>query len=47
VLGEQDLAARKPGSGIPAAERPRVVGRRLARAVPAGTLLAEDDLAPS
>lgn len=46
VLGEQDLAARKPGSGIPAAERPRVLGRRLARAVPAGTLLAEDDLAP-
>jgi N-acetylneuraminate synthase len=44
VLGERDLAARKPGSGIPAGERARVVGARLRRAVEAGTLLQEADL---
>ena len=44
ALAEQDLAARKPGSGIPAGERARVVGARLRRAVAAGTLLQEADL---
>jgi N-acetylneuraminate synthase len=46
ALREEDLAARKPGSGIPASERPRVVGSRLRRTVDAGTLLEEGDLAP-
>jgi N-acetylneuraminate synthase len=45
-LTDGDLAARKPGSGIPAAERGRVVGSTLRRDVPAGTLLREDDLEP-
>jgi N,N'-diacetyllegionaminate synthase len=44
TLSDADLVARKPGSGIPSGERPRVVGSRLARAVEAGTLLSEDDL---
>jgi N,N'-diacetyllegionaminate synthase len=46
ALREEDLAARKPGSGIPASERARVVGSRLRRTVDAGTLLEEGDLAP-
>jgi N-acetylneuraminate synthase len=46
VLDEADLAARKPGTGIPAGDRSRVVGRRLARAVEAGALLSEADLEP-
>jgi N,N'-diacetyllegionaminate synthase len=44
TIGEADLVARKPGSGIPSSERARVVGARVARTVEAGTLLAEDDL---
>lgn len=47
AIGPDDLAARKPGSGIPATRRDEVVGRTVARDVPAGTLLAEDDLAPA
>jgi N-acetylneuraminate synthase len=47
VLDDGDLAARKPGTGIPAGDRSRVVGRRLARAVEAGTLLSEADLEPA
>jgi len=44
ALRDGDVVARKPGSGIPAAERERVLGARLARAVEAGTLLQEADL---
>jgi N-acetylneuraminate synthase len=44
TLGAGDLVARKPGSGIPATERERVVGARLRHAVEAGTLLQETDL---
>lgn len=43
ILTLNHLAAKKPGSGIPAAEMERVVGRRLTRAVPADTLLQESD----
>jgi sialic acid synthase SpsE len=39
-----DLIARKPGSGIQAAERARVIGRRLRRAVEARTPLTWEDL---
>jgi len=39
-----DLAAKKPGSGIPASRLDDVVGRTLRRAVAADTLLAEEDL---
>jgi N,N'-diacetyllegionaminate synthase len=44
ALTDEDLVARKPGSGIPAGERARVVGRRLRASVPADHMLAEDDL---
>lgn len=45
VLAADDLAAKKPGSGIPAERIPDLVGRALARDVAADTLLALDDLA--
>jgi N,N'-diacetyllegionaminate synthase len=44
VLGANDLAAKKPGSGIPARELPSLVGRRLRRAVARDALLSKDDL---
>jgi N-acetylneuraminate synthase len=44
VLGPDDLAIKKPGTGIPAADLPRVIGRRLRRPVPADAILQEDDL---
>jgi N-acetylneuraminate synthase len=44
ALADEDLVARKPGSGIPAGERARVLGRRLRASVPADHLLAEEDL---
>lgn len=43
-LAEADLALKKPGTGIPAARLREVVDRRLRRAVPADTLLSENDL---
>lgn len=45
-IGPGDLAARKPGTGIPAARIPDLEGRVLRRAVPAGALLQEADLEP-
>ncbi|HEX9886642.1 MAG TPA: N-acetylneuraminate synthase family protein [Longimicrobiales bacterium] len=44
VLEMGDLAAKKPGSGIPAERLPELVGRRLARDVEMDHLLAEEDL---
>jgi sialic acid synthase SpsE len=44
-LETADLACRKPGTGIPASRAGEIAGRRLARALPANTLLAEEDLA--
>lgn len=44
VLISSDLAFKKPGTGIPAAERDRVLGRQLRRNTPANTPLQEDDL---
>jgi N,N'-diacetyllegionaminate synthase len=44
TLERGDLALKKPGTGIPAARLDEIVGRRLARAVTANTLLAEDYL---
>jgi N-acetylneuraminate synthase len=44
VLGGEDLAAKKPGSGIPARELPSLVGRRLRRAVARDALLSKEDL---
>jgi N-acetylneuraminate synthase len=45
VLGRELLAAKKPGTGIPARELPGLLGRRLKRAVARDTLLSNDDLA--
>lgn len=45
VLTADDLAAKKPGSGLPAERIPELVGRTLARPVAADALLADDDLA--
>ena len=44
VLDAADLASKKPGSGIPAARLPQLLGRRLRRPLAADQLLAEDDL---
>lgn len=44
VLREQDLAIKKPGKGIPAAELERVIGKRLLRSVTADELLQLSDL---
>ena len=45
-LAETDLIAKKPGTGIPAASIPELVGRVTRRAVAADTLLTDDDLEP-
>lgn len=44
VLDRADLAAKKPGTGIPADRLPSLVGRRLARDVSADALLTDEDL---
>ena len=44
VLAEEDLALRKPGTGIPAAELESLLARRLARAVRAHQQLSVNDL---
>jgi len=44
LLREEDLMVQRPGTGIPAAEMGNVVGRKLARPAPAGTLLTWDML---
>ncbi|HEY9426016.1 MAG TPA: N-acetylneuraminate synthase family protein [Gemmatimonadaceae bacterium] len=44
TLREEHLAARKPGTGIPAARLPELVGSRLARSVRANELLADSDV---
>jgi sialic acid synthase SpsE len=46
VLAAGHLAAKKPGTGIPAARLPEVVGCRLARDVRADVPLVEGDLEP-
>jgi N-acetylneuraminate synthase len=46
VLANEHLAAKKPGTGIPAARLPELVGARLARDVRADEPLAEADLEP-
>lgn len=46
VLMREHLAAKKPGTGIPAGELPRLIGRRLKRGVARDHILSEDDLQP-
>jgi sialic acid synthase SpsE len=43
-LAREHLAAKKPGTGIPAARLDALIGRRLRRAVAADALLSESDL---
>jgi len=45
TLTAADLAFKKPGDGIPAARWRELLGRKLARAVPADRKLAIEDLA--
>jgi N-acetylneuraminate synthase len=44
ILRREDLALKKPGTGIPAVHLPRVLGRRLKRDVCVDQLMTEDDL---
>ena len=44
VLGREHLALKKPGTGIPAREIERVIGKKLRRELPADHLLSEEDL---
>jgi sialic acid synthase SpsE len=44
VLAADMLAAKKPGTGIPASKIPALVGRKLRREVFPDRLLREDDL---
>ncbi|MGE0128193.1 MAG: N-acetylneuraminate synthase family protein [Blastocatellales bacterium] len=43
-ITNEDIAFKKPGSGIPAARFNEVINRRLKRAVAANAMLSEDDL---
>jgi N-acetylneuraminate synthase len=44
ILREEHLAVKKPGTGIPAARLPELIGARLRRGVRADELLREEDL---
>lgn len=44
VLKLEDLALKKPGTGLPAARLAELVGRQLKRAVAADAMISEDDL---
>jgi N-acetylneuraminate synthase len=44
-FGEENVWVKRPGTGIPAAELDKVVGRTAARDVPADSLVAWDDIA--
>ncbi|MGH9944024.1 MAG: N-acetylneuraminate synthase family protein [Pyrinomonadaceae bacterium] len=47
TLGEEHLAAKKPGTGIPAARLPELIGSRLKRGLRADELIREVDLLKS
>ena len=46
VLGRDHLTLLRPGTGIPPRDLPRAIGRRAARDLEAGTLLAWSDVQP-
>lgn len=46
VIGPTDLAPKKPGTGIPSARIPDLIGRRVARGLSRDHLIVEDDLEP-
>ena len=43
-ISREMLAAKKPGSGIPARRLPELIGRRARKNIPADTLIREDDV---
>lgn len=43
IITFDDLAVKRPGTGIPADKKDTLVGKKLVRAVEADTLIAEDD----
>lgn len=45
LISDANVTVQRPGTGIPAAEIRRAIGKRAARALPAGTLLQWDMLA--
>lgn len=45
VVIDDMLAVKRPGTGLPPSDRPRVVGRRAARRIPAGALITPEMLA--
>lgn len=47
VLETSDLTPKRPGTGIPAAELPRLIGRTLRTAVAANDLLTRDSVEPA
>jgi sialic acid synthase SpsE len=44
VIAAEDVWVKRPGTGIPASELPRVVGRRARRAIAGDALVSWDDL---
>jgi N-acetylneuraminate synthase len=44
VLGPEDLATKKPGTGLPAERLPEVLGRRLRRSLRADEPMNADDV---
>ncbi len=44
ILKKEDLTLKKPGTGLPAARLPELVGRQLKRAVAADAMIFEEDL---
>ena len=43
ILTNDDVTLKKPGTGIPAARLPEIVGRRLKRSIAADTFISEDN----
>jgi N-acetylneuraminate synthase len=44
LLGDHNVGLRKPGTGLPPDQLSNVFGKKLRRALPAGTLITEQDL---
>lgn len=44
ILKPEDLALKKPGTGLPPGRLPELIGRRLKKAVNADAMISEDDL---
>ena len=43
ILTNDDVTLKKPGTGLPAARLPEIVGRRAQRSITADTLISEED----